>query len=60
MVSVYERRYEIMAKINKYWGFVAVGAVAAAAAVLLHKIPHPEVHLPEDAKVRKTYILQIH
>ena len=32
MVSVYERRYEIMAKINKYWGFVAVGAVAAAAA----------------------------
>ena len=32
MVSVYERRYEIMAKINKYWGLVAVGALTAAAA----------------------------
>ena len=44
MVSVYERMKaeDNMAKINKYWGFVAVGAVAAAAAGAIAALALPQ------------------
>ena len=52
----------IMAKLNKYWGFVAVGALTAAAAgavaaVIIKKHPHTQdVDVPEDFVVAFLFI----